>query len=93
MGANKRIQLNIQLKKYSHLPELKHLQPVTYLPVYYGSEEGGITDSLARDFKSEVFLPRNGINGALIAVIALAGKEGRDQPPFDGSGITLGDCY
>ncbi len=92
MGAYKRIQLNILLTRYDSLSELKHIPEDTYLPVYYAAEEGVITKSLADQFKSEVFMARDGIDWGVVAVIIVAGEE-RGRGDRDGNGRGVRACH
>ena len=72
MKAEKRIQLNLLLKHYKHIPEISDVKDVM-LPIFYGSEEGSISPDLANEFKSAVYTVKYGVAGGVWALIGVAG--------------------
>ena len=74
LSAAKRIQISLHLQSYKDLPELKNLKPELMLPIFWASEDGNITTSLANEFKSAVYSVEYGISGGMLAAIVLAGE-------------------
>ena len=74
MNAAKRIQLNLNLKRSSVLPEFENIPDVTMLPIYYAEQKGAVTAELANEFKDEVFTIRYGVVGGLWALVGVAGR-------------------
>lgn len=73
MDAAKRIQVNFRLSNFSHLSQLTKLKPVTMLPVYWVAQTGTITPELASEFKSVVYMARDGVEGVMWALTGVAG--------------------
>ena len=73
LKAAKRIQLNVRLQRYS-VPEFSSVTEGLMLPVWYASEEGGVTTDLANEFKSAVYTVEYGVDGGVFAAIGLAGE-------------------
>jgi len=44
------------------------------LPVFYGCEEGGITEPLAEEFRQKVYSIEYGILGGIFGVIGVLGE-------------------
>ena len=64
----------MRMKRFEALPETAQLPEEFFLPVYYGSEEGTVTKSIANKFKKSVYGARYGFQWGLIGLIALGGE-------------------
>ena len=83
LSAAKRIQLNLQLVECTYLPEIEKIRPETMLPIFYASEQGGVTESLANEFKEKVYDTEYGLLGGIFGLIGLLGElvRGRQLQP------------
>lgn len=74
LSAAKRIQLNLQLVECKYLPEIEKIRPATMFPIFYASEQGGVTESLANEFKEKVYDIEYGLLGGIFGLIGLLGE-------------------
>ena len=74
LSAAKRIQLNLQLVECKYLPEIEKIRPETMLPIFYASEQGGVTEPLANELKEKVYNIEYGLLGGIFGLIGLLGE-------------------
>lgn len=71
--AAKRIQINLQLKRTNHFRETEDIMPQLMMPVFWASEEGSLTHSLANKFKGKVYGPKYGMEAGVWGGVGLGG--------------------
>jgi lysosome membrane protein 2 len=73
MRAAKRIQINLRLVRNSDFVETEKIMPLLMMPVFWASEEGSLTKSLANKFKKKVYVAKYGMEGAVWGGVGLGG--------------------
>ena len=63
----------------SYLSEIAKIRPETMLPIFYASEQGGVTESLANEFKKKVYGIEYGLLGGIFGLIGLLGELVRER--------------
>lgn len=74
VDAHKKLQLNILLRRYEYMVPYSSLpDEEVMIPIFWASEQGTITPSLANEFKKTVYGAKYGLVGAFFVVLGIAG--------------------